>query len=131
MGMRKFAPGYLLIVTMMLSTIMPAQQKKAPTPEERAQKLTEWMKNNLQLYSDQVDPIQAINLKYAYKMQELLRSSMTKMQKKRALRADGDARDLELKRNLTADQYQAWLVKKEDAKKDVRQKTPGKGEQLN
>ena len=131
MASRKFAPGFLLIITMLVSTITPAQQKKTPTPEERAKKLTEWMKNNLQLYSDQVDPVQAINLKYAYKMQELLRSSMTKMQKKRALKADGDARDLELKRNLTTDQFQVWLVKKEDAKKDLRPKMSEKGEQFN
>ena len=123
--------GFLLVAAMHLPFVMDAQHKNPPTPEERAKKLTEWMKDNLQLYNNQVDPIQAINLKYAYKMQELLRSSMTKMQKKRALRADGDARDRELKTNLTAEQFQAWLVKKEDAKKDLQKKMAEKGEQFN
>jgi len=121
----------MLILAMFVSLIMQAQKGKAPTPEERAIKLTEWMKDNLQLYNNQVDPIRTINLKYAYKTQELLRSSLTKMQKRRALKADGDARDRELKTNLTADQFQAWLVKKEDVKKDLRQKMADKGEQFN
>ena len=129
--MRKFAAtGCLMIMIMLISAFIHAQQKP-PTPEERARNLTEWMRTNLELYNSQVEPVQAINLKYAYKTQELLRSSLTKMQKKRALKADGDARDQELKRSLTSDQFQAWLTKKEDLKKVVKQKMAEKGDEVN
>lgn len=126
MDMKKYMfAGSLIIALLTLSIVINAQQKM-PAPEERAQKLTEWMKNNLQLDAKQVESVQAINLKYANKTQELMGGSMSKMQKKRALKADGDARDRELKQVLTAEQFQSWLTKKEDAKKFIKEKLKAK-----
>src|SRR5262245_57255692 len=127
MYIKKFTvPGFLMIVSLFVSLIVQAQ-KNIPNPEERANQLTEWMRTNLELQSNQVQSIQTINLKYAHKTQDLLNSSLSRNQKKRALRADGDARDRELKKNLTADQFQMWLAKKEEAKKTMRQKMSQKG----
>jgi hypothetical protein len=114
-------PGFLLVGMLMVFGCMYGQ-KNTMTTDEMAGQLTEWMTTNLQLTSVQVDPVQAINLKYANKMAAVQKSPDTKAQKLRALKADGDARDQELKRVLSADQYQAWLVKKEEAQKMIKEK---------
>jgi hypothetical protein len=93
------------------------------TTEEMAGKLTGWMKTNLELTDNQVGQVQIINLKYANKMMELQNDgSANKKQKMRALKADSDAKDQELKRVLTADQFQSWLAKKDEAKKALKEK---------
>lgn len=117
--------GMWMVTLLFLSLITNAQQKMPP-PEERAQQLTEWMKKTLQLGDKQVESVQAINLKYANKTQELMGGSMSKPQIKRALKADGDARDRELKQVFTAQQFQDWLEKKEDAKKYIKEKMKAK-----
>jgi hypothetical protein len=97
------------------------QTKTPATPEQIADKFTQWMKVNLELTSAQVNHVQSINLKYANKLQELKQSPNTKQQKMRALKADGDAKDQELKRVLTSEQFQTWIDKKEDVKKEMKE----------
>ena len=52
-------------------SIAQEQEKEPMPPAERAAKLTEWMKNNLQLTEDQEKSVQEINHKYANKTEEL------------------------------------------------------------
>jgi len=119
-------PVLIAAFSAILLTTTRAQTSSMPAPEDRANKLTEWMKTNLELTSDQVPPVQSINLKYANKLQEVQQSSQTKQQKMRSLKADGDAKDQELKRVLTSEQFQTWLTKKEDLKKQVKEKVKAK-----
>src|SRR5262249_7060889 len=97
-------------------------QKKSSTPEERAGKLTEWMKTNLQLKDDQVTQVQAINLKYANKNQELQTQSMSRKEKMQILKDNDKAKDAELKNILTADQYSTYQAKKDEIRKQMKEK---------
>jgi hypothetical protein len=115
--------GVLLSAALFVFAGAGAQKKNEMTTEEMAGKLTGWMKTNLELTDNQVGQVQTINLKYANKMMELQNDgSSNKKQKMRALKADSDAKDQELKRVLTANQFQAWLAKKDEAKKALKEK---------
>jgi hypothetical protein len=63
----------LLVVFVLGSadTFAQEQDKEPMPPDERAAKLTDWMKANLQLTAEQEKPVQEINLKYANKTDEL------------------------------------------------------------
>ncbi|MFZ4520163.1 MAG: hypothetical protein ACOYNC_00580 [Bacteroidales bacterium] len=91
----------LLVLLMVLVTIttsaifaqMPGkgQGHGKPTPEERAKRQTEMMKENLSLTAAQEPKVSAINLKYAKKMEDVrkltdtavMRKSIQNMNKKR------------------------------------------------
>ena len=100
-----------------------AQQKTAATPEERANKVTEWMKTNLQLNDGQVSQVKEINLKYANKTQGLKdNTTLTRRQKLQVLSDNGKAKDKELKNVFTDDQYKTYQAKKNEIKKQLKQK---------
>jgi len=112
-----------LILGLMVSLCGQSQKKTPPTPEERANKLTLWMKTNLQLGDSQVVRVQEINLKYANKMQQLYDNTTLKRRQKVQLLQDNDkAKDQELKGVLTDDQYKTYQSKKAEAKKQVKEK---------
>ncbi|HEV8507584.1 MAG TPA: hypothetical protein VGQ53_19365, partial [Chitinophagaceae bacterium] len=80
--MKKILGGSFLSIALFFTVnIAWAQKKTSLTPEERATKITEWMKTNLQLNNDQATQVQTINLKYANKTQELQTHSMSRKQK--------------------------------------------------
>ena len=97
-------------------------QKKTSTPAERADKLTEWMKTNLQLNDDQVAQVQKINLNYANKTQGLQTQSMSRKEKMQTLKENDKAKDAELKNVFTTDQYNAYQAKKEEIRKQMKEK---------
>ena len=86
------------------------------TPEERATKVTDWMKKNLQLNDNQVSQVQAINLKYAQQNEQLKGGTQTKEEKMKTMKDTEKNRDAELKGILTADQYKKWEAKKSETK---------------
>jgi hypothetical protein len=102
--------------------VIHAQKKTSSTPEERAAKLTEWMKTNLQLNGDQVAEVQTINLKYANKTQALQTQLMSRNEKLQALKDNDKAKDAELKNVLTTDQYNSYQAKKEEIRKQMKEK---------
>ena len=110
-----------LIAYLFILTNSNAQEKNIPPAADRAAKLTEWMKTNLQLTADQVAPVQEINLKYANKMDDLRKSSKGRRGKMQTLKNDNKAKDAELKKILTADQYKIYLAKKEEIKKKFKE----------
>ena len=99
-----------------------SQNKEIPPASDRAEKLTEWMKANLKLTAEQVAPVQEINLKYANKMDDLRKSSQGRRGKMQTLKKDNKAKDAELKKILTADQFKTYLAKKEEIKKKFKEK---------
>lgn len=121
--MKKIAMfSFLLIPLFTLMLGAYGQEKAMPSAEERATKLTNWMKTNLKLTDDQVTKIQPINLKYANKMNELKASTQDKNVKMQAMKADDAAKDSELKAILTPDQYSTYQSKKEELKKEMSEK---------
>ena len=113
---------FLLITLSFAGNVILGQKKTSSTPEERATKLTEWMKTNLQLNGDQVTQVQTINLKYANKNQELQTQSLSRKQKMQILKDNDKAKDAELKKVLTADQYNNYQAKKEEIRKQMKER---------
>jgi hypothetical protein len=81
---------------------------KDKTPVERAAFQTGMMKTKLALDSPQLKKVQAINLKYAQKMQPILKSEDSKFSRMRQAMAIQKAKDAELKTVFTTDQYKKY-----------------------
>jgi len=114
--------AYLLTGLLFVVHIIYAQKKTSSTPEQRASKLTEWMKTNLQLNDDQATQVQTINLKYANKTQGLQTQSLSRKQKMQTLKENDKAKDAELKTVLTHDQYNSYQVKKDEVRKQMKER---------
>ena len=114
--------GILAIVLLIAFFSTNAQDKQIPPAADRAAKMTEWMKTNLQLTAEQEPKVQDINLKYANKADQLRNSSLGKRQKMQSLKADSNAKDQELKAVLTPSQYSSYESKKAEVKKKFKEK---------
>jgi len=126
-GMKKIMLfSFLLVPLLTLVLSVSAQEKQHMNPQEKAQKLTDWMKTNLKLTDDQVAKVQPINLKYAQKMADTKNSTQDQKAKMDAMKADEEAKDAELKAVLTPEQYTSWEAKKADMKKEMMEKMKDK-----
>lgn len=97
------------------------EQLKNATPEQRAQKMTDWMKNNLQLTDDQATSVHAINLKYANENESLRGDASARREKYKKLKDTQESKDEELKGALTAEQYSTYLSKKKELQQKMRE----------
>ena len=119
--MKKIVVNSLSIIGLLLVfNIVYAQKKISSTPEERANKLTGWMKTNLKLNDDQAKQVETINLRYANKTQELQSGSISRKEKMKTLKGNDKAKDAELKNVLTADQYNTYQAKKDEIRKQMK-----------
>jgi hypothetical protein len=114
--------SFLLITLLFAFNFIYPQKKTSSTPEERAGKMTQWMKTNLQLSDSQVLQVQDINLEYAKKMQGLQTTTLSRKEKMQVLKDNDKAKDAELKNVFTADQYNAYQVKKEEIRKQMKER---------
>jgi hypothetical protein len=114
--------SFLLITLLFAFNFIYPQKKTSSTPEERAGKMTQWMKTNLQLSDSQVLQVQNINLEYAKKMQGLQTTTLSRKEKMQVLKDNDKAKDAELKNVFTADQYNAYQVKKEEIRKQMKER---------
>ena len=101
-----FAIVCLLIVSLTISAQPGGNQR---TPEENAQRTTEWMKTELNLFPDQVAPIDSINLVFAKAQAKLIENAngdftsvREDMRKLNALRLEA------FEKVLTDEQIQAY-----------------------
>ena len=111
----------LILALCLMSYSMYAQQGKPgggwgkATPEERATRLTEMMKENLKLTAAQEPKVAAINLKYAKKNEEL-RSIADTAQQRKTFNSTNKQRETEMKAVLTADQFKMYQKQMEEMK---------------
>ena len=96
----------------------PTSEVRA-TPEERAAKRVEMMKESLNLTPDQVAKLQPVQTQFA-KDQARIRNAAKENQKE--MKANREAYDAQLKSILTPEQYQKLQEQRKDIKK-------GRGEQ--
>src|SRR4051812_18005713 len=108
-------------------TTSPEGKQKQFTPEERAEKITEWMKTNLNLTEAQIQPVTDINLKYAKKNEELKASTADRKVKFKQLKSNEKAREDELKKVLTKEQIKIYQAKKNELKKMIEEKSKEHG----
>jgi hypothetical protein len=95
---------------------------KNTTPAERADFQTNFMVEKLKLSDQQVEPIRAVNLKYAEKAEEIYNSQKRKFRKFKEMRKMRENKDKELKTILTDEQYKMY----EKSKKEMREKIKDK-----
>jgi len=93
----------------------PGQGFGNASPEERAKRQTEMMKENLSLTAAQEPKVSSINLKYAKKMEDVRKISDTAAQRKTAQNMNKQ-KDGELKAVLTPDQFKTYLKMMEEFK---------------
>ena len=98
-----------------------SEQLKNSTPEERAQKITDWMKTNLQLSDEQATGVHAVNLKYASQNEALKEEGSARRKNYRKLKENQAAKDQELKNVLTAEQFTTYLKKKKELQEKMRE----------
>ncbi|MGC3948538.1 MAG: hypothetical protein QM762_29230 [Chryseolinea sp.] len=114
----------ILLATVALSiqgSAQASQQLKNSTPEERAQKITDWMKTNLQLTDDQATTVHGINLKYANENEALKESASARRDKYKKYKDTQAAKDQELKGALTPEQFSTYLSKKKELQDKMRE----------
>lgn len=115
----RFAVGLIALTLVSVSSIY-AQGNKAgergqPTPEDRAKRNTEMMKQGLSLTSAQETKVLAINLKYAKKNDEARK--ITDMETKSKTFMDlNKQKDDEFKAVLTPTQFKTYLKQVEEMK---------------
>lgn len=118
----KIILGIFLFTAAQNSVFAQAEDFKNSSPEERAELLTEWMKDELLLDSNTVKSVYAINLKYAKKNMELMNSGGSKLSKFRKFRSSSKDKDEELKRVLSRDQYEVYQKRKEELREIMKEK---------
>ncbi len=111
---------FICLVFCLFAFMASGQETK--TPEERATIMTAWMKENLKLSAVQEKPISDLNFKYAKLNEELKAGSASRMQKFKALKSNNDAKETELKKILTAEQYDIYKNKKEELEEKLKEK---------
>jgi hypothetical protein len=105
-----------------------AQDIQMPSAQERAAKMTDWMKTNLNLTDAQLPKITDINLRYATTMDSLKNSPGDKASKMTSMQADNASKDSEIKSVLTDTQFQAYQAKEAEMKEKYKsQMKPGSG----
>ena len=127
----KFITGIIIIMNIPFIASAQVEDFKNSTPEERAEFQTEWMKSELSLDSSIVPNVYSINLKYSKKMQSIMNSGGSRIQKYREFKASSDAKDAELKSVLTKDQYKIYQQRKEEMKQKLKERIQEKRKNSN
>ena len=107
---------YLTLIASLFAGMALADGMNTSTPQQRAEFQTQYMKDKLALPDAVIPKVQALNLKYAEKMDPILKSSDNLLVKRQKGMAVMSAKDAELKAILTPDQFSAYDQAKDDLK---------------
>jgi hypothetical protein len=121
--MKKLLYPLLFVGFVLMSSLVYSQTKH--TPEQKAEKMTEWMKTNLGLTDEQLPKVQALNLEYAKMNAELKAAATSQDDKMTQMKKHQEEKDAKLKTILTADQYKTYEAKKADMKEEMKKKSDG------
>lgn len=84
-------------------------------PETRAAQIDTWMKNDLQLRDDQINPIHDINLRYALRTErDIAKADISMWSKYLKIKDIQDEKDEELKRILDKSQFKKYAAFRDD-----------------
>jgi hypothetical protein len=92
------------------------------TPEQRAAEQTRMMKSRLDLSTDQLGQVEALNLKYAKEMDPVLKGSGGVLERLRKAREIDHAKDTALQGVLSESQFQKYAAAKQEMRKELEQK---------
>ena len=118
------ASGCLALALALLALPAMAQQGRwaSSTPEQRAQKQTEMMKEKLALTADQLPKVEAINLDAAKKGQAIFTGSQPRAEKLKAARDIQQAKEAALKDVLTPDQFTQYQSARDEYKEQMKER---------
>ena len=135
MRIRKTSIALVAAVGSLLFALIASAQLadlKNTTPEQRAKALTEMMTTKLGLSPEQTSKVANLNLKYANKMEPLIKGSEGPFAKMREMREVNEAKQTELQQILTPQQFQNYLASKEQMREkmlnQIEQKANGAGQ---
>jgi hypothetical protein len=118
---RTYALAFVALAALLTAPLCAGAQLDAlknTTPEQRATLQTDLMKARLDLTADEEPKIAALNLKYAQKMDPIIKSSAGMFSKMRDMRALNAQKEAELKQLLSKDQFTAYLAAREDIRQE-------------
>ncbi|MBX2871937.1 MAG: hypothetical protein KTR30_07555 [Saprospiraceae bacterium] len=95
---------------------------ESTTPEERAQVQTKLIQEQLELDDTQSASLNEINLKYAKKMEAVIKGDKSKWTKFRTAKRYDREKDEELQEFFSKDQFKAYLKYKDQLKADSKEK---------
>ncbi|MCL6260063.1 DUF4890 domain-containing protein [Aquiflexum sp. TKW24L] len=100
------------------------QQKESMTPEQRAEKMTTKMTDELSLSEDQKQKIYDINLENAQKRQAQREAMQEEHKAKRAaMQAQNQVQNEQIVAVLTPDQKTKWEEVKKENRKEIRERS--------
>ena len=128
MGTRRIVVAIAAVGVSLVATVgvtlaqMDLEKLKNSTPQERAGVQTLMMSEKLNLTADQKPKVEAINLKYAERMQPVLDGSGGPLMKMRQASELNKPKEAEFKNVLTPEQVQQFLASKEDMREKFEAK---------
>lgn len=106
-----------LVLFAVLCVIPSASFAQKPDPEVVARIETDFMKKQLKLDSSTESVVHEINLKYEKENYRIMNSDISKVDKLKEIKQNSDAKDEEMKRVLSKDQYEKYIKLKKDLMK--------------
>jgi len=119
------SPTFLLAAALLIATPVVAADIDAlgdTTPKERAEAQTLMMKEKLGLDDAKVEKVRTINLKYAEKMEPVLKGSDGPLMKGREARNFQAQKEGELQAVLSPDEFKKYLASKEEMRRQIVQR---------
>jgi hypothetical protein len=116
---------WILLFSLLFGLATQAQSREdfsQSTPEERAQLQTEYLKTNLQLDEQQTQKVSEINLKYAQKMESVLKGGGGKLSKMRSAKSINGQKEAEYKQVFNSEQYKKYSEIKAEMKEKMKEK---------
>jgi hypothetical protein len=105
----------ITVNTFAQTTVEDLKKGNYGTPEERAKQADDMMQKGLGLTPQQVPTVKEINLRYAWRVEnEVVKVKMSDWSRYRKLTAIQDAKDVELKKVLNADQMKKYKKKRDE-----------------
>ena len=115
---------FVFIILLSFATAAHAQEiHRVGTAEERAAKMTEWMKETLHLTQDQIGPVSEINRKYAQMQDDLTYAGGSRSDKMHQAKANDRAKESELQKIFTEDQFTAYKKKKAALREQLKEQS--------
>jgi hypothetical protein len=118
-----------LLLACALTASAQLDKLKDTTPEQRATIQTEFMQSKLNLTAEQMPKIADINLRYAQKMDPIIKGSSGALMKMRQMKEVNGEKEAELQQVLSADQFQKYLAAREEMRAKLEEKVAQKVEQ--
>jgi len=112
----------VVLLAFALTASAQLDKLKDTTPQQRADAQTAFMQDKLALTVDQTPKIAALNLKYAEKMDPIIKGSSGPFAKMRQMSEVNQEKEAELQQMLSADQFQKYLASKEELREKLEEK---------